>query len=53
MQILGRQWHADWPAWHRHVSTAGFVELTHFYRPTDAPVEQRPWLASVWRKPMR
>jgi len=43
----------DWPAWHRHVSTAGFVELTHFYRPMDAPVEQRPWLASVWRKPMR
>ena len=43
----------DWPAWHRHVSTAGFVERTHFYRPMDAPVEQRPWLASVWRKPMR
>jgi SAM-dependent methyltransferase len=42
----------DWPGWHRHVSTAGFVELTHFYRPTDAPLEQRPWLASVWRKPM-
>jgi SAM-dependent methyltransferase len=42
----------DWPAWHRHVSTAGFVELTHFYRPMDVPVEQQPWLASVWRKPM-
>jgi len=42
----------DWPAWHGHVSAAGFVELTHFYRPTDVPVEQRPWLASVWRKPM-
>ena len=41
----------DWPAWHDHVSAAGFVELTHFYRPTDVPVEQRPWLASVWRKP--
>jgi SAM-dependent methyltransferase len=43
----------DWPAWHAHVSGAGFVELTHFYRPADAPVEQRPWLASVWRKPVR
>ena len=42
----------DWPTWHGHVSAAGFVELTHFYRPTDAPVEQQPWLASVWRKPI-
>jgi SAM-dependent methyltransferase len=42
----------DWPAWRDHVSAAGFVELTHFYRPTDVPVEQRPWLASVWRRPM-
>ncbi|MDO8943159.1 MAG: class I SAM-dependent methyltransferase [Desulfobacterales bacterium] len=42
----------DWPAWHRHLSGAGFVELTHFYRPMNVPIEQRPWLASVWRKPM-
>jgi SAM-dependent methyltransferase len=42
----------DWPTWHAHLSAAGFAELTHFYRPTDLPVEQRPWLASVWRKPM-
>ena len=42
----------DWPAWSGHVSAAGFVELTHFYRPTNAPVEQQPWLASVWRKPI-
>jgi SAM-dependent methyltransferase len=42
----------DWPAWHRHVSTAGFLELAHFYRPTNAPIDQRPWLASVWRKPV-
>lgn len=42
----------DWPAWHGHVSAAGFVALSHFYRPTDAPVEQQLWLASVWRKPM-
>jgi SAM-dependent methyltransferase len=41
----------DWPAWHGHVSRAGFVELTHFYRPTNVPIEQRPWLASVWQKP--
>ena len=42
----------DWPAWRGHLSGAGFVELTHFYRPMNVPIEQRPWLASVWRKPM-
>ena len=42
----------DWPTWRGHVSAAGFVELSHFYRPTDAPIEQQPWLASVWRKPI-
>lgn len=41
----------DWPTWRGHVSAAGFVELTHFYRPTNAPIEQQAWLASVWRKP--
>ena len=41
----------DWQAWRGYVSAAGFVELTHFYRPTGLPLEQQPWLASVWRKP--
>jgi SAM-dependent methyltransferase len=42
----------DWPAWQAHVGAAGFVELAHYYRPTGVPLEQRPWLASVWRKPL-
>ena len=42
----------DWPTWHGYMSSAGFVELTHFYRPTNAPPEQQPWLASVWRRPV-
>lgn len=42
-----------WPAWRDHMSAAGFVALTHYYRPTGLPREQQPWLASVWRKPMR
>jgi hypothetical protein len=33
------------------MTSAGFVELTHFYRPPGLPREQQPWLASVWRKP--
>ena len=41
----------DWPSWQGHVVAAGFVELSHFYRPAGLPLEQQPWLASVWRKP--
>ena len=29
---------------------AGFEEINHFYRPYGIPIEDRPWLASVWRK---
>jgi SAM-dependent methyltransferase len=36
--------------WCRYLSTAGFVELTHYYRPAGLPRKQQPWLASVWRK---
>jgi len=36
--------------WRRYVSAAGFMELTHYYRPAGLPREQQPWLASVWRK---
>ena len=36
--------------WHRYVSSAGFVELEHYYRPEGLPREQQPWLATVWRK---
>ena len=40
----------DWPTWRALVTTAGFDELDHFYRPAGLPIEQQPWLASVWRK---
>lgn len=40
----------DWPAWRERVTAAGFVELMHFYRPAGLPIEQQPWLASVWRR---
>jgi SAM-dependent methyltransferase len=41
----------DWDGWHAVMTAAGFVPLTHFYRPPGLPFEQQPWLASVWRKP--
>ena len=39
----------DLETWRRFVSAAGFVELTHYYRPAGVPREQQHWLASVWR----
>ncbi len=40
----------DLETWQRFMVGAGFVELTHYYRPDGLPREQQPWLASVWRK---
>jgi SAM-dependent methyltransferase len=40
----------DLESWRRLMSDAGFVELTHYYRPDNLPREQQPWLASVWRR---
>lgn len=36
--------------WRQYVSSAGFVELAHYYRPEGLPRDQQPWLATVWRK---
>ena len=41
----------DFDTWRRHVTRAGFIELTHYYRPAGLPRDQQPWLATVWRKP--
>ena len=40
----------DLETWRRYATGAGFVELTHYYRPTGLPRDQQPWLATVWRK---
>ena len=40
----------DLAHWRHHMTAAGFTELLHFYRPPGLPIEQQPWLASVWRK---
>jgi hypothetical protein len=40
----------DLKSWRRFVSSAGFVELTHYYRPAGLPLERQPWLASIWRR---
>ena len=40
----------DLESWRGYAQDAGFVELTHYYRPDGLPRDQQPWLASVWRK---
>jgi SAM-dependent methyltransferase len=40
----------DLETWRGYVSAAGFVELTHYYRPAGLPREQQAWLATVWRR---
>lgn len=37
-------------SWRTFLKAAAFVELEYYYRPTGLPLEQQPWLASVWRK---
>jgi SAM-dependent methyltransferase len=37
--------------WRAYGLAAGFVEVTHFFRPPGLPRERQPWLATVWRKP--
>jgi SAM-dependent methyltransferase len=41
----------DLAAWSRYLADAGFLLLTHYYRPAGLPRDQQPWLASVSRKP--
>ncbi len=37
-------------SWRTFLEAASFEELEHYYRPPGLPLEQQPWLASVWRK---
>lgn len=43
----------DLATWREYLAAAGFAELEHYYRPPGLPLEQQPWLASVWRKAER
>lgn len=43
-------WHSL-DGWRRYLVAAGFVELSHYFRPSGLPRQQQPWLATVWRRP--
>lgn len=36
--------------WRSFMTNAQFTEIEHYYRPSGLPIEQQPWLASVWKK---
>lgn len=40
----------DLESWRAFLEAARFTELEHYYRPPGLPLEQQPWLASVWRR---
>jgi SAM-dependent methyltransferase len=40
----------DLESWRSLLKAASFTELEHYYRPTGLPIDQQPWLATVWRK---
>jgi len=39
----------DLEAWRAFLTAAAFTELEHYYRPPGLPIDQQPWLATVWR----
>ena len=41
----------DFDTWRNYVTSAGFVEVGHYYRPPGLPRHKQPWLATIWRKP--
>ncbi|QXR36869.1 class I SAM-dependent methyltransferase [Alcaligenes aquatilis] len=43
----------SWEQWSERLEQAGFEYIKHFYRPTDRPVQEQHWLASLWRVPAR
>ncbi len=40
----------DLEQWRIYMLAVGFKALTHYFRPPGLPLEQQPWLATVWRK---
>ncbi|HEX4628683.1 MAG TPA: class I SAM-dependent methyltransferase, partial [Gemmatimonadales bacterium] len=44
--------HHDLESWRKYLAAAGYAEITHYYRPEGVPLAERPWLATVWRRPL-
>src|SRR3977135_1878533 len=40
----------DNETWRDYVTAAGFLQVSHYYRPPGLPRRKQWWLATVWRK---
>jgi len=40
----------DLRTWRALARDAGFLEVTHYYRPPGVPRDEQIWLATVWRR---
>ena len=40
----------DHETWRHHATAAGFLEVSHYYRPAGLPRHQQPWLAIILRR---
>lgn len=40
----------DLKGWRSIMTNARFTEIEYYFRPEGIPIEQRSWLASVWKK---
>ena len=43
----------DFEQWRDFALAAGFEAIRHYYRPDGLPRDQQPWIASLWRRPVR
>ncbi|MDE3022448.1 MAG: class I SAM-dependent methyltransferase [Pseudomonadota bacterium] len=39
----------DLETWGAYMKESGFIEISHYYRPSNLSRDQQPWLASLWR----
>ena len=49
-KVLGFGSYHDLEGWRSFMTNAQFSEIEYYYRPSGLPLEQQPWLASVWKK---
>ena len=40
----------DLTQWRRILESVGFSYLDHYFRPAGRPIDEQPWLASVWQR---
>lgn len=42
----------DLDHWRRTLESVGFAYLSHYRRPPGRPIDEQPWLATLWQRPL-